>query len=250
MVDERRPLQNKILQVIAQNESPIIVQKIADLLDRSAPAILESIKPLFEQKLLTSEQEVIRGKRLIRLTNKGALTAIAHMTVSYSTVYKNHPYLQMPSIVTELAECGADEVFSARLVNFFALRLFYGNLKVDVEPDGRIVLDDKVGTNHFLTALLFHIMHVVLDDPNSLKRMHREKTLKLITKSKVLFNRSYDDLSSKLGPKDNDSNKKVKLSQVTNLANKHQVQKAEFPAVSKRDFEAQFKAAVSRKGHT
>lgn len=159
-------LQEKIMVAIASKQPPIILQHVADAVDRKPPTVLESMKPLFEKQLLVSYHESARSRRLIRLTDFGALHVI--QSVPYTEVYKNHPYLRMPELIQKFGECFTNEglrnqqmeYLSKLITSEFAWYAFFveGNLF----PPG----NDRVW-DHLLAAIMIdRVIRLLALHPN------------------------------------------------------------------------------------
>lgn len=185
-------LQGKILQTIANEQSPIILQRVSDRLERKAPTVYESMKPLFESKLLWAEQAVSRGKRLIRLTDKGAAYAVAFQQVEYESLLKRHHYLKPPAVIYEL-----QEVFSNSSVRqkFYSTILDFQIALDGFDKDGMSRLDDDVFLRYLLNmTVISEALRVVTMNPPKKKDFDADKFAELIRGRQKDVNSMIDQL--------------------------------------------------------
>lgn len=214
-------LQEKIMVAIASKQPPIILQHVADSVDRKPPTVLESMKPLFEKQLLVSYHESARSRRLIRLTDFGALHAI--QSVPYTEVYKNHPYLRMPELIQKFGECFTNErlrnqqieYLSKLIASEFAWYAFF--LDGNLFPPG----NDR-RWDHLLAAIMIDRIIRLLDIHPSKHDVDKEAVLNFLHEAEGRFGnaveRTIDEMEKAVYGKTNVRSKAERIERAKSLS--------------------------------
>jgi hypothetical protein len=125
-------LQQEILKRVSSSDQRFTVNQLAKILNKGHTTIFKSTDLLIRRNYLTFDQDYERGRKWLKLTQLGAFAAIAHyyyyysaetMMMPYTTVYRNHPYLQIPPLFTKLAACTFDDRSKSELISEFATRV-------------------------------------------------------------------------------------------------------------------------------
>jgi hypothetical protein len=201
-------LQQEILKRVASSSSDhqrFTVNQLATILNKGHTTIFKSTDLLIRQNYLTFDQEYERGRKLLKLTDLGAFMAIAHYseTIPYTTVYKNHRYLQEPKLFTKLAACTFDDRSKSELISEFATRILSHRPPLVVRSEGGTIDLSKQGgeVSRHLAALILDTIWAFLssreEDNNPKEIDHQQVNDLLTTVSSNIFNNSVERIRAK-----------------------------------------------------
>jgi hypothetical protein len=199
-IEDLGRLQQEILKRIASTDQPFTVNQLATILNKGHTTIFKSTDLLIRQKYLTFDQEYERGRKWLMLTELGAFMAIAYYseTMPYTTVYNNHPYLQMPKLFTKLAACTFDDRSKSELISEFATRIVSHRPPLVVRSDGTIDLSKQGEVSHHLAALILDTIWAFLSrEDNNPKEINHQQVNDLLTTASNIFVNSVERIRAK-----------------------------------------------------
>jgi hypothetical protein len=201
-IEDLGRLQQEILKRIASSDQRFTVNQLATILNKGHTTIFKSTGLLIRQKYLTFDQEYARGRKWLRLTELGAFMAIAYYysaeTMPYTTVYRNHPYLQMPHLFTKLAACTFDDRSKPKLISEFATRVLSHGPPLVVRSDGTIDLSEQGKVSHHLAALILDTIWAFFRSrKNNPKEIDYQQVNDLVTTAINIFNNSVERIQAK-----------------------------------------------------
>jgi hypothetical protein len=197
-------LQQEILKRVASSDQRFTVNQLATILNKGHTTIFKSTGLLISQKYLTFDQEYERGRKWLRLTELGAFMAIAYYysaetMMPYTTVYRNHPYLQMPKLFTKLAACTFDDRSKSELISEFATRILLHGPPLVVRSDGGTIdLSEQGEVSHHLAALILDTIWAFRSRKNNNpKEIDHQQVNDLLTTASNIFNNSVERIRAK-----------------------------------------------------
>jgi hypothetical protein len=195
-------LQQEILKRIASSDQRFTVNQLATILNKGHTTIFKSTDLLIRQNYLTFDQEYERGRKWLKLTDLGAFMAIAYYseTMPYTTVYRNHRYLQMPKLFTKLAACTFDDRSKSELIIFeFATRILSHRPPLVVRSEGTIDLSEQGEVSHHLAAIIRDTIWAFLsrEDNNNPKEINYRQVNDLLTTARNIFDNSVKRIRAK-----------------------------------------------------
>jgi hypothetical protein len=202
-IEDLGSLQQEILKRIASSDQRFTVNQLATILNKGHTTIFKSTGLLISQNYLTFDQEYERGRKWLRLTELGAFMAIAYYsaeTMPYTTVYRNHPYLQMPKLFTKLAACTFDDRSKSELISEFATRILSHGPPLVVRSEGTIDLSEQGKVSHHLAALILDTIWAFWSRKNNPKEIDHQQVNDLLTTASNIFNNSVESFETKFEP--------------------------------------------------
>jgi hypothetical protein len=193
-------LQQEILKRIANSDQRFTVNQLATILNKGHTTIFKSTDLLIRQNYLTFDQDYERGRKWLKLTELGAFLAIAYYseTMPYTTVYRNHPYLQMPKLFTKLAACTFDDRSKSELIFEFATRILLHGPPLVVRSEGTIDLSEQGEVGHHLAALILDTIWAFLSRKNNNpKEINYRQVNDLLTTASNIFDYSVKRIRAK-----------------------------------------------------
>jgi hypothetical protein len=202
-IEDLGRLQQEILKRVASSGQSFTVNQLATILNKGHTTIFKSTHLLISQKYLTFDQEYERGRKWLRLTELGAFVAIAYYyseTMPYTTVYRNHPYLQMPKLFTKLAACTFDDRSKSELISEFATRILSHGPPLVVRSQGTIDLSEQgreVSRHHLAAVILDTLWDFLLRKYNNPKEINYQQVNDLLTTVSKIFDSSVERIQAK-----------------------------------------------------
>jgi hypothetical protein len=196
-------LQQEILKRIASSDQRFTVNQLATILNKGHTTIFKSTHLLISQKYLTFDQEYERGRKWLKLTELGAFVAIAYYysaeTMPYTTVYRNHPYLQMPELFTKLAACTSDDRSKSELISEFATRILSHGPPLVVRSQGTIDLSEQGEVSHHLAVLILDTIWTFFRSRknNNPKEINHQQVNDLVATAINIFDSSVERIQAK-----------------------------------------------------
>jgi hypothetical protein len=211
-------LQQEILKRVANSDQRFTVNQLATILNKGHTTVFKSTDLLIRRNYLTFDQDYERGRKRLKLTQLGAFMAIAHYyyysaetMMPYTTVYRNHPYLEMPELFTKLAACTFDDHSKSELIiSDFATRVLShrpplvvvrrsaegGSTTIDLSEHGEV--------SHHLAALIRDTIWAFLsreednnNNNNPKKEINYRQVNDLLTMASNIFNNSVKRIRAK-----------------------------------------------------
>jgi hypothetical protein len=198
-IEDLGRLQQEILKHVANSDQRFTVNQLATILNKGHTTIFKSTDLLIRQNYLTFDQEYERGRKWLKLTELGAFMAIAYYseTMPYTTVYRNHPYLQMPKLFTKLASCTFDDRSKSELISEFATTILLHGPPLVVRSDGTIDLSEHGEVSHDLAALILDTIRAFLSRENNPKEIDHQQVNDLLTTVSNIFDNSVERIRAK-----------------------------------------------------
>ena len=201
-IEDLGRLQQEILKRVASSDQRFTVNQLAAILNKGHTTIFKSTDLLISQKYLTFDQEYERGRKWLKLTELGAFMAIAcySETMPYTTVYRNHPYLQMPKLFTKLAACTFDDRSKSKLISEFATRILSHGPPLVVRSDGGTIdLSEQGEVSHHLAALILDTIWAFFRSRknNNPKEINYQQVNDLVITAITIFDSSVERIQAK-----------------------------------------------------
>jgi hypothetical protein len=215
-------LQQEILKRVANSDQRFTVNQLATILNKGHTTVFKSTDLLIRRNYLTFDQDYERGRKRLKLTQLGAFMAIAHYyyyysaetMMPYTTVYRNHPYLEMPELFTKLAACTFDDDRSKKselIISDFATRVLSHRPSLVVvrrrsaaEGGGTTIdLSEHGEVSHHLAAIIRDTIWAFLsreeedNNNNPKKEINYRQVNDLLTMANNIFNNSVKRVRAK-----------------------------------------------------